>query len=465
MNSIDKRVVPGNRRDTEAGSPGFIWKLVALSAAFHFALVAAIPQAAEKFMLGDRALDRTTKTQALLGADSLTDAIANLFTNGMPGDYILFTPAYALAGPKGVMVQSIILHLAAIYCLYYFARRHFGESVARIASVAYALLPASLFHPQAFVSENITDPFMIFSVAAFSEAILGDDRSARTRLWLAAAGTAVLVFVRNIFLLWPLVLAALLWLARPGGRRPGPGLVMAFLAISYSLAIAWLAVSTVGERYYGPADPVGGLASNLYLRAERMAATGGFDMATELGETHKSELASERMSPGAFLTLVARHPIEFAKSAVSDATNIVANPGVAMVAGRYFGAFDLKEQSYKDYNVWREARDQGGLLGVARLLWQTSPTGFLANIAGGVAWIAFLVLALLGVFTSWKEARAPWIVLLLLSAIPVYIVGISCLTAGYTRWDHRSPAEFALAIFAAVGWLDALLRYHTYTRR
>ena len=41
----------------------------------------------------------------------------------------------------------------------------------------------------------------------------------------------------------------------------------------------------------------------------------------------------------------------------------------------------------------------------------------------------------------------------LIAGVPLYLVGLTSLTAGYTRWDHRSPLEFVIALLFACLWL------------
>ncbi len=157
------------------------------------------------------------------------------------------------------------------------------------------------------------------------------------------------------------------------------------------------------------------------------------------------------LEPAEFVTFAATHPVLFVKTAISDAFNLMANPGVAMLAGRYLGLFDLAERNHRDLNKWREAREREGPLGVARLLWQTSPMGFVFNLGGSLLWAGFLGLSLIG---AWRFAVEPQLtpaVRILLFGLAAYVIILTSATAGYTRWDHRSGIEFVLAIWFAIG--------------
>src|SRR5690606_35746141 len=87
----------------------FIAWLLSIYAAFHVALVFAMPDAAGRFMLGDRSNDRSVKLQALLDTETWDAFFRTLFHQASPGDYILFAPAWTLGGQTGVMLQNIAL--------------------------------------------------------------------------------------------------------------------------------------------------------------------------------------------------------------------------------------------------------------------------------------------------------------------------------------------------------------------
>ena len=133
--------------------------------------------------------------------------------------------------------------------------------------------------------------------------------------------------------------------------------------------------------------------------------------------------------------------------------------GVAMLAGRYLGLFDLAERSHRDLNKWREVREKQGFLGLARLLLETSPVGLAVNAAGLIAWIAFLAVAALGAVRFMRDATREPALRWLLAGLVVYVAGLTSLTAGYTRWDHRAPMDVALVLFFAAGVMDLRSRH------
>ena len=435
--------------DVAGGNILVAWFLSGL-ALLHTALIFLLPDAAERFMLGDRANDRTIKMDALLSADSLDAFLAVLFRQASPGDYILFAPAYALAGPTGVMLQNTALILLGAWFLYKLADLLFSRHVATFATIAYCLLPATLFHPHAFVSEGICNPLLIMASYFLARHVTATDPPLRD-IAIAAALTAVLCFTRHVYLLLPLFFVAVILFAKPLWRGTKPRAAAVMILLGYSLLAGWGAIAHFGAAYYGTGKSVGGLGSNLLLRAERMADIGSFPLPARI----EAEIAADKdiviMQPGEFATLVIEHPLPFAKTVVSDIFNITANPGVAMVYGRFLGLFDLGEKHYRDYNKWREVRDREGIPGLLRELWRTSPLGLILNAVGAAIWAAFLALAAWGAWNLIIDRAKPAAIKLLLIGLPFYLVGISCLAAGYTRWDHRSPAEFALAILFMIG--------------
>ncbi|MEL6372938.1 MAG: hypothetical protein AAFR04_03125 [Pseudomonadota bacterium] len=419
----------------------------------HIAIVAFVTDLDQSFMLGDRAQDRMAKLSSLLHAGDLNQTLRVLFTKGIPGDYAFYAPGYLMAGVYGIFIQALALYAVALFMLYRMSEDLFSATAARITVIVYSLLPATIFHPHAFVSEAICNPLLIIATALSVRLMMpGPAATAEARemptgrlmaLGLALAG---LVMTRYIYLVVPFFVCALLALA--GWRQARAGAWQAGLVLAVALAPAGLfaLAQQAASSQYGASDSVGGLRSNLFLRAERMAA-----MAQGASPLPASVVAQRRIAPEAFIGYAADNPGPLARTVVSDAANIIANPGVAMVAGRFLKFFDLRERSYRDLNKWREARDKGGALAVAKLLWETSPVGFIMNAAGLLAWGVLLLVALFGAWRFARDARHTLPVKLLLLGMPVLLLGLTSVLAGYTRWDHRSPTEFIIAMGFALG--------------
>ncbi|MEZ5775995.1 MAG: glycosyltransferase family 39 protein [Hyphomicrobiaceae bacterium] len=441
---------PHAKEDLLSGT-SFIGRLMLAFWALHLGLVFLLPDAAARFMLGDRAGDRFHKLSALLQAPDGDAGLRVLFAQGMPGDYVLFAPAFALLGPKGVMVQTLTLYLVALFYLYKLARMLFGETVARIASIAWCLLPATIFHPQAFVSEGICNPLLVIGTYFFVK-MARSRPIASSDLLAAVAVFALIAFVRPAYAPLPALLALVLWLF-PSERVRRPTREASALAVSGLLLIAgWSLVETSVATRYPAGVSVGGLGSNMFLRAERMAAIGRFELPP--GPAARAAAAGtdvRTLLPGEYLAILRAHPGVFLRTAASDAFNLMVNPGMAMVAGRYLRLFDLGEQGVKDLNRWREIRDREGIGALLAAIWQTSPAGFLLNLLGGIAWGCFLLVAVLGAVRLARDRSIVPAARLGLLLTPVYVFALISLVAAYSRWDHRSPMEFVLAILFALG--------------
>lgn len=455
--------VPLDNRTAQESTPparfdAFIGSLLSIVAAAHMALTLAIPHLAEKFLLGDRALDRLTKIDALLKAPSADAMAAVLIYYDCPGDYLLFVPAYLAFGPAGVIAQNVLLLLLGLWFLYRIGVTWFSPTVAKIACVVYALLPAMIFHPQVLVSEAICNPLLIVATW-YAGQLVTKDRPALRDAILFGLVCAVLIPVREIFLLFPVVVGGLV-LAKAGKGRQTLALLGVMLTLSFSIFAAWGLVRATAPARYERGISLQGLSSNLYLRAKRMEPLGGFQLPQDISQ-------QRAISLGQFVELGVHEPSALARTIVSDAVDITANTGSAMVYGRYLGLFDLGEKNSADVSKWREIRDQQGTLAMLAYMSATAPSALAYTIGFAAAWAMFVMIALYG---AWKFVRgfSPLELKLLLFSIPIYFFVFS-FVSGEPRWDHRSPMEFVLCLFFATGalalraWLKKKHRSHRST--
>lgn len=444
--------------------------LLAAFFALHVALAVWMPGAHTKFMLGDRAHDRLAKIEAVLDAPADSGSLAVMTAQGSPGDYIFLLPAYAAAGPDGVILQSILLYLTAIACLFWLTRDTFGPASAKAATVLYALLPATIFHPHAFVSEAISNPLLIIGTYALAQVLRRADNG---WTWTAVAGLliGIVTFSRHVYILLPLITAALAWWSVSPVSR-GRAIAASLIGLGYLPAIMWTAIAITAPAASQSPASAGGLGANLQARAERVALIAAVPPPQAIVEQQREGLegATMTITPKQFATFVAAHPLAYARSIVSDAVNILGNPGMAMVAGRFLGFFDLNEKSEEDLSRWRKIRDEHGMFAVARELWRTSASALIINAVGMVAWVSVIGLALLGAIKAWlTPTSVDRPVCVMLVGLFVYVIAFNSIVAGYTRWDHRSGVEFVIAIFAgyavASGALRQVLQYFTRRER
>lgn len=271
-----------------------------------------------------------------------------------------------------------------------------------------------------------------------------------------------------MFVLLPLLAALLAWrFVEPATDRMRVGVSIAVLG--YSVAALWSIIALTAPLDARPGASAGGLGANLQARAERVALIAGVAAPEPQINARRDgvERATETITAQQFVAFVANHPLAYGRSMLSDAVNILANPGMAMVAGRYFGLFDLQEKNEADLSRWRKIRDEHGLFAVAAELWRTSPAALIINAIGLLAWGSLLALALLGAIKAWKDPAIRHPVYVMLAGLFVYILAFNSVVAGYTRWDHRSGVEFVIAIFAAYAITSGSVRemFHRLTRR
>lgn len=419
----------------------------------HCAIAFGTADLEKSLLIGDRAIPRMEKLQALLNTSSISEMLSLLIAQGSPGDYLLFAPAYALGGAAGVIAQSILLYMVGLYFLYHLARQFFSERIAQIASITYCLLPATIFHPHVLVSETICDPLLIIATYLIARYVTAD-KPGLADLAIAMILVAVLALVRHVYLFLPIAIAALIlfanWRRCHGQQRWLPSFLT--LTIGYAVVAAWMAfaaLAPVERQQEIPSD--GGLEANLYLRIERMAAIGNFDIPKSTApETSNTGGETHTLSVPTYLSLLAKYPGAYLRTVASDSANIVLNPGVPMVAGRFFGLFDLHERSLDDLYRWRKIRDEQGMLAVALELFRVTPLGFTMISAGLVLWGGLLLLSAFGFLSLLRAASYPLAFRLLIPGLVLYILAVSSIAAGYTRWDHRSPAEFLIAIAFAL---------------
>jgi hypothetical protein len=418
----------------------FIGGFLAIVAAGHIALTLAVPNLAEKFQLGDRAGDRLAKLNALLQAPNADAIAAALVYNDSPGDYVLFWPAYSAFGPAGVIAQNLLLLLVGLWFLYRIGVTWFSPTVAKIACIVYALLPAMIFHPQVLVSEAICNPLLI-AATWYAGPLVTRDRPALRDAILFGLICAVLIAVREIFLLFPVVVAGLVVL-KAGKTRQTLTVLGIMLALSFSIFALWGTVRSLAPARYERGISLQSLPSNLFLRAERMAAIGSFELPQDVSRQRAISIAE-------FAELGLHHPGPLARTVISDAVDLTANTGSAMVYGRYLGLFDLGERSSADIVKWREIRDRSGTLAMLAYMSATAPAALAYTVGFAIGWGIFLMIVCYG---AWRFARGcqPLELKRLFFAIPAYFF-IFSFVSGAPRWDHRSPVEFVLCLFFALG--------------
>ncbi len=162
----------------------------------------------------------------------------------------LAVPFYLAFGPTYLALKLVPagLGLAALATLFFFLRRHFGETTATLGALLFALGPTTLTKYSLLASGNHFENifFTLFTFFAFYRA----HTSPRPERWLAitgfAAGFAIFVFLGAIT---PIALLCLVHLGLRGWRRTGRDL--AFLVPGFAAGIAPLVALNLQARGRG----------------------------------------------------------------------------------------------------------------------------------------------------------------------------------------------------------------------
>lgn len=411
--------------------------LVAI-AAVHLALLAwafVEPDASLRF---DRTGRRLGSARMLVESVAAGDggAVAEVLrSRGAPGDYAWHALVLGPTGGSRVAVQVVQLLLAglSLAAVYRIALAVDGRrEAAWLAVVVYAAIPIDLMVPHFLASEAFFNPLMVLGCAALARyATVAPDLPS-----VAAAGGAfgLAALTRPEGLPWlgvMVVLAALLARRRAPGRAAlhvGVLCLLTFGGAGFYLALA-------------RAEPVRldhaslSLQWELANRASRVLGAAGADTS-----------GIEAAPVASFLGAAIGHPVTFAREFALQAGKLLALPD-NLDAFRYLGLYEYTGHR----SDWVH---ELGVLGAVRRSFDELPLLTTWLLASTVAWLCVGVLALRGALRAWaRSAGARRLLVWLLLSLPVVWTALRVLTQGESR--KRSPVDFAIAVFAAVGMLRA----------
>ena len=359
-----------------------------------------------------------------------------LGTRGVPGDYAWHALALAATGGglPGVVLVQLVLAGLAVYGVYRIAvRLDARPEVALLAAGLYAVIPIDLAIPHFVASEAFCNPLLVLGFAALVPYATDEPRLSRLAAAGAAFGAAALTRSESLPWLGLMVAGAAAIAVRRVRRRAA--LHVGLLAgLTFSGVATWL--------WLAPTPPVDlrhasvSLSWELANRAHRvLIAAGGDGRGVEA-----APLAS-------FLLAAIHHPLAFLREFVLQAAKLLALPD-NLDAFRFLGLYEYTgKRSDWVHDI--------GVLGAARRTFAEMP--WLASWLAGtiVVWLAVLACSLRGAVRALRgSAGASRLVWLLLLSLPVVWTFLRVLTQGESR--KRSPVDFALALFAAVGAVRAL---------
>ncbi len=428
-----------------AAPPRFVrWVLGAVLLAHlgFLAWGAADPEASLRF---DRTGRRLTSARLLADATGPAEAASILRTRGAPGDYAWHAAVLAPTGESllAVQVVQLVLWALSLAALFAIVRELDGRREAAWLAVAiYALIPIDFAIPHYLASEAFFNPLLVFGVLGLVRYALGGLRLA-TLAWTGLAfGLAALT--RTEGLPWMLVMwvvAAVVTL-REAPRRAALHLSL-LAALTFAPVSLHLAVT--------PSLPVDldraalSLSWELANRAQRVIEAGG-------GDT--SRIEAEPLA--AFLRAGLDHPGAFVREWALQAGKLLALPD-NLDLFRYLGAYEYTGRR----SEWVH---ELGVVGAARRSFEEMPVLSAWLVASILAWMGVAAFALRGAAVVLRDSRgARWLLYVLLLALPLVWTALRVLAQGESR--KRSPVDFAIAIFAALGAMESWRARYTRGQR
>jgi hypothetical protein len=384
------------------------------------------------WLRGDRAEARYAAVKTFLEAPP--DSKTALLAKTGPGDYLFHALAIGSGGPAGLILLQLLLQAVTVAMIYAMGRGIGCPRVGTAAAAILIVLPGSLMNPHLLVTET---PYCMLLTAATALLAFGLQRHDRwdgpavvaAFLCLALAG-----FMRPQTLLIVVGVAAVL----EAGCRSlrGPALLGSLLSLAL-FPLAWLAFQAWVGVDFSIGSPDADLGTNLSLRAGRILSLAG-----------EQTTLPVKIGLGPFVTLALQYPVLLARTLVTDAVNLLFNPGANHVFGIFLQIFPTaSERTY-----WNRLLDESGPSGILTAVLAQGPAfiltfGFMAVLH--VVLVLGVGLAVLKYMFGLGDR--PQVIGLVLFVTVLFIASV--FAAGVIRWAHRSPVEPLLALLAAYGYL------------
>jgi hypothetical protein len=413
----------------------------------HFGLFVFDLHNPEAFLRGDRASSRLLLVEQAQQAGA--SGLGHLFlATGLPGDYLVFLPFYALFGPYGViLVQLFVGALTLLITVGLASSLGASARTAAAAGGLYCLLAGAVMDPHLLVTES-------FFTAAFAAAVLALAHAARAgsgrSIWLGMGLLTLAASIRPQALPLGLVAAVPLIIVAPRVRRDAVLAPLLWLLVFPGAWLLWRYLK-VGEFGLGPS--MFDVGVNLKIRADRMALISAIPGWIPLDWMSPNP---SRITPAAFVDLSTHYPHALISTLVSDLLNFVANPGGNALFGMYLQYYPPSN----DVFFWKHTIDSGGIPAVLRAVFDSSGRlVFVLLLTGAIHALAIAgaVLGTARVLLGRESRRAAWVVITLALAESAVVF-----VAGVVRWTHRAPLEPVIAALAAIGLAWAIDRIRLY---
>ena len=407
-------------------APAGAWRLVAPLAALHAVMFVYDLQHPDRFMNADRTGERIAVIEGFGRALTAGEGASYYTQHGIVGDWLPQGLVHLAGGQYLLIALQVALMLASVLWLREIAVRvGLRERHASAAALVYALLPHTLVFPHQLATEALFVPLVILAF----------------RLSIGPSGGLALglaTLIRPITVLWPFVMAAF----HRGGKR------IVFVAMAIAPLVVWMTCVYFSTGEFGMGRSGHDLGGNLYERMQRMGAT-----LPEAERPARKPAGQTKATLGEYLAFAAAHPVVFVAHGARDVATLGVKSGIERLTLDYLNLFPEVRKSLQAANGgWRANVEKRGALATFTDMVRTQPGLISTSAAASLAFVAFMALALAGVFALRRNREA-----LLLAAFVVYIFATAqAVDAAQSR--HRAPAEFALCVLAVAGWASLVRR-------
>jgi 4-amino-4-deoxy-L-arabinose transferase-like glycosyltransferase len=405
------------------------------------------------FLTGDRAPERMWTGWGMLSSAHSPELLWRfLATHGLFGDYAYHAALFAVGGRIGVIFVQVLLHLAAVACLYRLTALMTRVRWAPlVAAASFGLLPNLVVYHEA-VSEGLSTPLFAISVYALAIYFLQGRRI--QALVLSGLTLGVVITIRPQAALWPVPVVAILLAAGRSRRWLAPSALYVLLAWLPLGAWASFMKCETGSFSLGGAT-THDLSYNLFMRVVLMS--------DEIPESERREVRQHYvdvpqgrplgMSVARYVSFIREHPGAYLKYYAKDLVIFVGNPGVTHLlvdyCPRLLGARPRIGVDVADH--WR----LHGPADAFRFLLSESPGLLVAWVGGTIALIVYWTGACVGLWSCWRRRGTAQPVgsgpaCFALAALIPYCA-LAGQAAGHLSVRYRAPAEFALSLFFALG--------------
>ena len=408
------------------------------------------------FLLGDRSIIRLYTLEGLINVMDKPDILANYISgHGIVGDYFFQGIIYKVIGQYGLIVFQLLLNFAAIYALFrltFFLTR--SNLVAFVSAILFIHLPHFLVFPHMLVSEAFFNPLLILSFWTLSLYVMKPERLRIIVLSGMLLGIATLI--RPITALWPfIVIGALLITNRFSAKHLIPCSIYTFAAVAP--LILWMCFIFSQTGHFSMGESNHDAKHNLFNRVDRInrSLPASEQQSVYNDYLSKDPLQGNILSLSEYLRFGSEYPVHFAKYLSKDLISFSFKSGINRLTLDYFSYKNKSREAIQNpKSGYRHIWDTQGFIAALKFVLARAPLITIITLTGSVIYALFFMFALKGAVHIWirkKLLRTEQNVLLILIGLfPIYVFTVSQIVDAMQS-RHRSPAEFAICIFAAFG--------------